>query len=139
MNCEQHQHRLRSLRGLTGSFLLGASKYAHIPLYIAKYLETRALPVIERLALILPYRSSAGCTGSLGSFLYNVREMSKYVINGKRVGTITQDPVHPATPILRIPEFGSSLGAENAGNSHPDFPGVGGVKNHFTIHTARLP
>lgn len=139
MNCEQHQHRLRSLRGLTGSFLLGARKYAHIPSYIANYLETRALPVIERLALILHHRSSAGYTGSLGSFLYNVREMSVCVIYRGRVRTTQQDPVHPATPILRIPEFGSSLGAENAGNSHPDFPGVGGVKNHFTIHTARLP
>lgn len=138
MNSEHINPIQWSLRGLVGSLLLDTSKYATRYPYHLNSFETRARHVFERIASIWRRQLIAESRGSLGSFLYNVREMSKYVIYGQRVGTNPQDPLNPASIPFGIPGNGSFLERKNTGNSHPDFPGVGGAQSHLTIHIMRL-
>lgn len=139
MNREHIKHIKRSLRGHVGSHLLGIRKYATGCPFMANSFETRTRQVFERIASIYWSRSFAESRGSLGSFLYNVREMSKFVINGLLLGSTPQDSLDPASVPFGIPGIGSFLEASTAGNSHLDFSRVGGPRNHFTINVARLP
>lgn len=127
----------RSPRGQTGLFLRGLCKYARPTYFYYKTSETRARHELKRMTSILRHRIFTGYTGSLGSLLYNVREMSKNVIYVERVGTTPSDPVNPASA-LRMPDNGSFHKSPFTGNSRLDFPGMGLVWNRFTLHTMRF-
>lgn len=127
----------RSPRGQTGLFLRGLCEYASTTYFYYKTTETRARHGFKRMASILRHRILTGYTGSLGSLLYNVREMSKNVIYVERVGTTPSDPVNPVSD-LRMPDNGSFHELHIAGNSRLDFPGMGLVWNRFTLHTMRV-
>ena len=126
----------RSPRGQTGLFLCGLCKYARSTYICYKTIQTRARHGFKRMTSILRHRIFTGYTGSLGSLLYNVREMSKNVIYVERVGTTPSDPAYPVSA-LRMPDNGSFHELPIAGNSRLDFSGMGRVWNRFTLHTMR--
>lgn len=126
MSRKQFPSIKRSPRGQTGLFLCGLCKYARSTYIYYKTIQTRAHHGVERHTSILRHRIFTGYTGSLGSLLYNVREMSKNVIYVKRVGTTPSDPVYPVSD-LRMPDDGSFHELPIAGNSRPELSGMGQV------------